>query len=181
MKTILRLNNAFRFAGTALLIISTFRTASAQPTPSKEEWYKIRDDFYTTLLRLDTAKEIINIQNEQLANLKQQVINRDTSVKLLQLSMKDKDSQIEVLKNNSVKYDIPPLFKFTGFYAGLSAQYNFNDSVLTKATFINGLNYSIEMNTGLIIGDKFLISGTAGIPLSRQKIYIKAFIGYRIF
>jgi len=175
MKTYLRPINVI----TALLIIGSFRTAASQP--ALDEWYKLRDDFYTTLLRLDTSAEIIKIQNEQIVNLKQQVINRDTAVKLLQLSMEDKDLQIEVLKNNSVKYEIPPLFKFTGFYAGLSAQYNFNDSVLTKSTFLGGLNYAIEINTGILVADKFIINGTAGIPLSREKIYVKAFIGYRIF
>ena len=99
----------------------------------------------------------------------------------LKLNLHDKDAQLENLKRLNSSVNTPSLFVWQGFYAGISAQYNFNDSILTKTTFLNGMNYAIETHAGVIIADKLLLDGLIGIPLSKQKIFIRAFIGWKLF
>ncbi len=97
------------------------------------------------------------------------------------LQIRDRDSQLQLYHDKYEGIQLEPLIKFTGFFAGISAQYNFNDSILTKTTFINGLQYSLEVTGGVIWASKWALNGTLGIPLSRNKLYIKAYIGYRLW
>ena len=134
------------------------------------------------LIARETTKKVrdsLKIIIESDSILKREIGVKDSM--LIHLKLNLSDTQIENLKYNIIKPDIPQLFRFTGFYAGISAQYNFNDSILTRTTFINGLNYAIETHSGFIFADKLLIDGLVGIPLSKQKIFIKAFIGWKIF
>lgn len=113
--------------------------------------------------------------------MKHEIYVKDTIIIQLKLNLHDKDAQLENLKRLTSSVTTAPLFVWQGFYAGISAQYNFNDSILTKATVLNGLNYAIETHAGVIIADKLLLDGLIGIPLSKQKIFVKAFIGWKIF
>jgi hypothetical protein len=89
---------------------------------------------------------------------------------------------IETLKNELTAKPVDkPLIQWNGFHLGLSAMYQFSDSILTKSTVLNGTQYAIEGIAGITITDKLLLNGIIGIPLSKEKFYLKIYMGYKIF
>ncbi len=130
--------------------------------------YEFLDSAYPSAVR-EIAKDdsIIAISDRQIDNLQQQNFKLQESV--------------DMLKGETVPFKIPPLFVWQGFHVGLSAQYSFEDSILTKTTFLNGMVYALEGRAGVLVGERLILEGSFGIPLSKRKMYVKAFVGWRLF
>lgn len=134
------------------------------------------------IARATTAKvrDSLKVMTEAKDIAVSRIAGKDSIIQHLGNNLKEKDTQIELLKNQFSPV-IPPMIVWQGFYAGVSAQYNFADSILTRTTFINGIFYSIEGTASLMIANKVLVNAVFGIPLNRNKVFIKVVAGWRVF
>lgn len=164
-----------------VLGIPAFAGITQSQPKSAEEWQEVRDRFYITMLRLESSEKVVKIQEEQIENLQKRLGVKDTVINLQSLQLKARDEQIELFKQREARVELVPAIRWDGFHLGLSAQYNFEDEILTKETVLAGMRYDVTMAAKVVLFAK--VSGTlmAGIPLRKDKFYLKMSAEYRIF
>ena len=118
----------------------------------------------------DLNKQIINY--DTIVNSQKRVIIRDSIINI------NNDTMIEKLKRDMIP-PTPPLIAWEGLFAGISASFPFDSSIIHNS-FLTGLNYALELTGGVLIADKWLVQGSFAIPF-KSTVFIKAYIGYRIF
>lgn len=166
------------FSFVSLMLLLTLTTFSQD---YKTKYELVRDELYIAYLRLDTARDIQEITLKQLKLSNDDNENYKKDITNLKLNIADKDHEIELLKNQTVKIDLPPFMKWKGFYPGIQVSYQFSDSILTKQTIINGLQFDV---TGTI---KFEVVGRLdfGIglvfPLRAEKFGIRTTLEYQLW
>jgi len=114
----------------------------AQPK-TEQEWQEVRDRFYITMVRLESAEKVVGIQEEQILNLQERLGVKDTIINLQSLQLKARDEQIELFKQREARLEIPPVLKWRGFFPGVSFEYRFDSEVITQQTIIAGLKYDL--------------------------------------
>lgn len=132
------------------------------------------------LNRLDYLEQKIIIDHNTDSTQKVDLVIVKADRDSLKLTLHDKEIFITSLKQ-SFSPVIPSLVTWRGFYMGIGVAYPFNDSIITQSTFFAGLKYDLTATFKFSVVDKFDISGQVGIPLRKEKIYLRANLEYRIF
>lgn len=157
----------------ALLLISG--------TAFGQTFEELQDIFFYTSKKLDQARDSIEIM-KKIASKQDSIINNDKKIRAGDsLELLNKDAAIELLKSEVTKVELPPVVEWKGFWPGLSVAYPFNDSVLTKQTVFDGLQYDITAAFKFSVIGRLDIAGIVGIPLRKEKFYIKLQTDWRVF
>jgi len=142
---------------------------------------ELQDIFFYTSKKLDQARDSIEIM-KKIAYKQDSIINNDKKIIAGDsLEMLNKDAALEILKGEVARVELPPVIEWKGFYPGLSVAYPFNDSVLTKQTVFDGLKYDLTAAFKFSVIGRLDIAGIVGIPLRKEKFYIKLQTDWRVF
>ncbi len=143
---------------------------------------QLQDIFYYTSKKLDAARDSISIL-EKKTDLQDSIINNQNRIIKNDSLVNDNNEQIiGTLKEQLFKGSQESGFiEFKGFYAGLTASYSFNDSIITKHTIIEGTAYDLTGIFKFDVMNKACISGGIGIPLRKDKFYIKISVEWKVF
>jgi hypothetical protein len=166
-----------------IILLSAALNSHAQTGGDKyKNMYEItRDELYLTYLRLDSSRSILNVLSKQADNLKNENFYKDSIINNLKLVQNNSEQEFSLLKNELAKQKETKFFEFKGFYAGISAYYRFDDSVLTKETILNGLKYDLTGTAKLSINGVIEFQGGISIPLRNEKFIIKISAEYKLF
>jgi len=168
-----------------LIILIPFVSAlfvSAQSdaqVPDAKQWKEVRDNFYLTLLRLDTARKIISLQDGQIQDLNNRIDKKDTIIKELKLKNDNKDNEINLFKEREANTVIPPLIKWDGFYLNGITYYTFDPSNISNQ-FIKTLRWALSGEFIFKILDKLKLVLEPMLPIG-DKFRIQAKAGWRLF
>ncbi len=156
-----------------LLLLAALSSQSQTNNSAYRLMYETtRDELYLTYLRLDSSRSVLNLQSKQIENLQNENSYKDSVIVNLRLAAKNSESETGLLKNELIKKHETGSIEFRGLYAGITAFYRFEDSVLTRQTILGGLKYEL---TGTV---KFTLSGLLdfetglSIPLGSGKFAI---------
>lgn len=133
---------------------------------------------YEELFRLEFKDSVRDVMDSVRAK---RDIEREERIYDLQLRLVNKDKQIDMFKQREVETAIVPVFRWDGFYLGMSAQYNFEDSVLTRQTVLGGMKYDITATMRVVMFGRLVGSLQAGVPVRKEKFYLKVGAEYRVF
>jgi len=140
-------------------------------------WDAFRDSAVITKLE-SKSKDTIIISYERALNLKvKESTLKDSVIKNQTSEIENCNKQIDVLLPSNKP---EPFMKWDGFYAGYMASYRFQDSIITQASFLQGIQSSFYGEAVLRIKDIMITPGIL-IPLSKNPVSIYAKIGYRLF
>jgi len=164
------------------LLLATVLNAPSQTSQSdyKLMFETTRDELYLTYLRLDSSRSILGVESKQIENLKQENLYKDSVISDLKLASKNSETEAGLLKSELLKKQEFSFFEFRGFYAGITAFYRFEDSVLTRQTILGGMKYDL---TGTV---KFTVNGVLdletglSIPLRSEKFAIIIIADWKI-
>lgn len=146
-----------------------------------QTYEELQDIFFYTSMKLDQARDSIEIM-KKIAYKQDSIINNDKKIRAGDsLELLNKDAAIELLKGEVTRVELPPMVEWKGFWPGLSVAYPFNDSVLTKQTVFDGLKYDITAAFKFAVMRVIDIAGIIGIPLRKEKFYIKLQTDWRVF
>lgn len=164
---------------TLLFLIMLCLTVYGQK--EKPTYEELEDIFFYTSTKLDEARDSVSILKEinkkQMQALQNSLkIQENDSIQLMNC-----EKQVEILKVEMTKLELPPVIEWKGFYPGISAAYPFNDSVLTKQTIIDGLMFDLTATFKFAVMKLIDVSALIGIPLRKEKFYIKLQTDYRLF
>lgn len=107
--------------------------------------------------------------------------DRETRIYNLQLELIDKNEQIEMFKHREAKVELLPLVKWDGLHLGVTAAYGFNDAIIIKQTVLEGMEYDLTLNARAVFWGKWTGGLGVGVPLRKEKFYIKGSVEYRLF
>jgi hypothetical protein len=143
---------------------------------------ELQDIFYYTSKKLDAARDSVRILNQK-AGLQDSIIsNQNKIIKNDSMININNEQVIKTLKEQLYKTDDEnALIVFKGFYGGLTAAYAFNDEAITKQTIIEGTFYDLTGMFKFDLMNKAMISGGIGIPLRKEKFYLKIAVEYKLF
>lgn len=151
-------------------------------TPVYSQTYEeLQDIFFYTSKKLDEARDSIKILNSIKARQDIIIVNHKKVLQKDSVLLMNCEQQVEVLKVEAAKIELPAVIKWKGLYPGLSIAYPFNDSVLTKQTFFDGLKYDLTASFKFEVIGKLDVSGIVGIPLRKEKFYIKIQTDWKVF
>ncbi len=158
----------------SIILLCNALNSHAQTSGDKyKNMYQItRDELYLTYLRLDSSRSILNLQTKQIENLENENLYKDSIINNLKLAENNSEQLLSLLKNEFAKQTEVKFFRFKGFYAGVSAYYKFDDSVLTKETILTGLKYDVTATAKLTINGVLDFEGGIAIPLRKEKFAI---------
>lgn len=161
------------------MLILTVLTFSQPKT--EQEWQEVRDRFYITMVRLESAEKVVKIQEEQLELLQKRIGVKDTIINLQAMQLKERDGQIELFKQREAKVELVPALRWDGFHLGLTAAYPFDDAVITQSTVIAGMKFDVTATARVLILGKITGMLQAGVPIRSEKFYLKVGAEWRVF
>jgi hypothetical protein len=151
------------------------------PSQTSANQYKLmyettRDELYLTYLRLDSSRSILNMQSKQIENFEKEISFKDSLITNLKLTSKNSETESGLLKNELLKKSETNMLEFKGFYAGITAFYRFEDSVLTRQTILGGMKYDLTGTVKFNVNGVLDIETGLSIPIRNEKfaIIIKA-------
>lgn len=147
------------------------------------EWQQLRDNFYITMLNLDEKSSIVELQKSEIEKYQNIILFKDSSIYTLRQSYNDclnRFNNLAVSVPPLANVNLQPIMEWQGFFLGLSTHYSFADSIITKASFINGLQYSIYANANVRVW-KLQIQPIFNLPLSKNPCSIELKAGYKLF
>lgn len=118
--------------------------------------------------KLDSTREI-------------RAIEREEKIYSLERSLLDAEGQIELFKQREARLEIPPVLRWRGFFPGVSAEYRFENEVITQQTVIAGLRYDLTGAFKLEMVGRIDLTGVIVIPLRSEKFGLKVWAEYRLF
>lgn len=171
-----------------LKIILTFAVCLIPLTPFirgnvySQTFDELQDIFYYTSKKLDAARDSVQIL-EKKTDVQDSIINNQKRIIKNDSLVNANNEQIIVTLKEQLYYrsEKSAFIEFKGFYAGLTASYSFNDSVISKHTIIEGTVYDLTGTFKFDIMNKACISGGIGIPLRKEKFYLKISVEYKLF
>lgn len=146
-----------------------------------QTYEELQDIFFYTSVKLDQARDSIEIMKSIIHKQDSVIQNDKVIIRNDSLEIRNNEAAIEMLKGEVTKVELPPMVEWKGFYPGLSIAYPFNDSVLTKQTLLDGLRYDLTAAFKFSIIGRLDIAGIVGIPLRKEKFYIKLQTDWRVF
>jgi hypothetical protein len=145
-------------------------------------WNAFLDSAITYNLKYKSADSIVKLQDTIISDYEDVIVMQNERLQGKDTIIKNKDKEISIC-NEQIKIFTgtgEKLFSFEGFFVGYQGTYLFQDSIITKSTFLQGIQNSIYGEFHFKIKD-FRIQPAINIPLARQPFGLSLKIGYRIF
>ena len=121
---------------------------------------------------LTDYEKIMTLQSERLQG-KDSIINNQ------KLELVNCKEQKNILINSQTSSS--SILKYEGTFIGINLGYIFADSILTKSTVLNGIDYSLYIKPRFVLNQRLEIEPYAIVPFSKKKFGIFINIGYTPF
>lgn len=161
-----------------ILIIIPYVTWSQ---PNEQEWNIFQESFIKLSAALDTSGRSIKAYDSALTICNINSGLKDTLINNLEKQLEICEKQKGMLINSSEKpLEEKSIIQWEGFYAGIQVYYIFSDSILTKQTFITGLQYSLSGEANIRI-ERFKFQPGIIIPIAKLPVQVHLKISVKIF
>jgi hypothetical protein len=174
-----------------ILLISTI--CSAQVTHkngiasmSDDFWYAFLDSAICYKVKFQStdsiskSKDTIITDYENVMTLQSERLKgKDSIIKNQKLELVNCKEQKNILINSQTSSS--GIIRYEGTFIGINLGYIFADSILTKSTVINGIDYGIYCKPRFTLNNNLEFEPCVIIPLSKKKFGIFVNIGYKIF
>lgn len=146
-----------------------------------QTYEELQDIFFYTSKKLDEARDSIRIMNQIKARQDIIIGNYKKVVITDSVQLHNCEQQVEILKIEATKIDMPPLITFRGFYTGVSVNYRFDSEIITQQTIIAGLKYDLTGSFKFEAIGRIDLTGQVYIPLRKESFGIKVNAEYKLF
>lgn len=149
--------------------------------PNEQEWDIFQESFIKLSTALDTSERSIKAYDSALIICNINSGLKDTLINNLEKQIEICEKQKGMLINSSEKpLEEKSIIQWEGFYTGIQVYYIFSDSILTKQTFITGLQYALSGEANIRI-ERFKIQPGIIIPFARLPVQINLKLSIKVF